>query len=65
MTGNGCISFLVELKLPSEATPMSFAIQNQIQTVCYIHKNPDQKKLGNITAEMMSPHCCMAVHTLA
>ena len=23
-----------ELKLPSEATPMSFAIQNQIQAVC-------------------------------
>ena len=38
MTGNGCISLILpikyELKLPSEATPTSFAIQNQIQAVC-------------------------------
>ena len=38
MTGNGCISFYqsntYELKLPSEATPTSFAIQNQIQAMC-------------------------------
>ena len=29
-----------ELKLPSEATPTSFAIQNQIEAVCTLSKSP-------------------------
>ena len=43
MTRNGCISYYqvpikYELKLPSEATPTSLAIQNQIQAVWHHSK---------------------------